>query len=188
MGFRILMLSKKKKLSFVLSKFIKFRNANTARREYTARFPNRRLPNKKIFTSTFQKLWETSLCSITSLNNRIFVPLQKLTPNEHHIEVVRSNSLIKQVFEELVMNQKFSIRLFGRPFLQMGAIHIIININRIYYQMIVYVKENFVNGFQIKIKLMSTLHKESYGKMKQSLRGNVFLTKETVMYGLMKIM
>ena len=31
-------------------------NANAAHREYSRRFPNRRLPNKSIFSSTFQRL------------------------------------------------------------------------------------------------------------------------------------
>ncbi|KMQ82211.1 hypothetical protein RF55_23784 [Lasius niger] len=34
-------------------------NANAARREYSMRFPNRRLPHKTIFRSTFQRLRET---------------------------------------------------------------------------------------------------------------------------------
>ena len=34
-------------------------NVNAARREYSARFPNRKLPNKFVFSSTFQRLKET---------------------------------------------------------------------------------------------------------------------------------
>ena len=30
-------------------------NVNAARREYSARFPNRRLPNKFVFSSTIEK-------------------------------------------------------------------------------------------------------------------------------------
>jgi hypothetical protein len=51
-------------------------NANAARREYAARFPNRRLPYKSVFSLTFQRLKETGSFNIVPRADGVFAPLQ----------------------------------------------------------------------------------------------------------------
>lgn len=51
-------------------------NANAARREYTARFPNKKLPNKFVFSSTFRRLRETESFTMVPRTDGIFAPLQ----------------------------------------------------------------------------------------------------------------
>lgn len=51
-------------------------NGNAARREYARRYPNRRLPTKSIFSTTFNKLRETGSFNIPVYGDGPFAPLQ----------------------------------------------------------------------------------------------------------------
>lgn len=51
-------------------------NANAARREYASQFPNRRLSNKFVFSSTFQRLKKTALFNIMPRADGVFALLQ----------------------------------------------------------------------------------------------------------------
>ncbi|XP_067216422.1 uncharacterized protein [Linepithema humile] len=75
-------------------------NANAARREYSAPFPNRRLPNKFVFSSTFQRLKETGSFNMVPRADGVFAPLQ----NE------RRTAIILQHFDQ---NPSTSVRRSG---------------------------------------------------------------------------
>lgn len=75
-------------------------NTSAARREYAARFPNRRLPNKHVFSLTFQRLKETGSFTMVPRAHGVFAPLQ----NE------RRTAIILQHFDQ---NPSTSVRRSG---------------------------------------------------------------------------
>jgi len=50
-------------------------NANATRREYAARFPNRRLLDKSVFSLTFQRLKEIRSFNMILQVDGVFAPL-----------------------------------------------------------------------------------------------------------------
>ena len=72
-------------------------SARAAVAEYARRFPLRRLPDKSVFSSTFQRLKDTGSTSLQSRADGIFAPFQNEVRTENilqHFDQMPSSSTI----------------------------------------------------------------------------------------------